>query len=139
MPFPPAGVRPGEGPGTTGRGFGRLLIGVCHLGPLPGAPRYAGAIDDVIARACEDARALADGGVDLVVVENFGDAPFYPGRVPAETVAAQIEAGNDALDYQKYLTWRGFLDREPPRRPDPERPAAQVCMSYSPRSPMWSE
>lgn len=41
-----------------------------------------------------------------------------------EPVAAQIERGNDSLDYQKFLTWRGFLDREPPRRPDPTPPAA---------------
>ena len=30
------------------------------------------------------------------------------------------EAGSDDLSYEKFLTWRGFLDREPPRRPDPE-------------------
>jgi uncharacterized OB-fold protein len=28
------------------------------------------------------------------------------------------------VGYTSYLTWRGFLDREAPRRPDPERPAA---------------
>lgn len=43
---------------------------------------------------------------------------------PATTVAAQVEQGNDRLDYNQFLTWRGFLDREPPRRPDPEPPAA---------------
>ena len=42
---------------------------------------------------------------------------------PAKTVAEQLE-GNDSLDYNTFLTWRGFLDREPPRRPDPESPAA---------------
>ncbi len=43
---------------------------------------------------------------------------------PAATVADQVAAGNDSLDYNAFLTWRGFLDREPPRRPDPEPPAA---------------
>jgi len=43
---------------------------------------------------------------------------------PYKTVAAQIADGNDSLDYQAFLTWRGFLDREPPRRPDPAAPAA---------------
>jgi 3-hydroxy-3-methylglutaryl CoA synthase len=43
---------------------------------------------------------------------------------PDKTVAAQIEGGNDALAYNTFLTWRGYLDREPPRRPDPEPPAA---------------
>ncbi len=45
-------------------------------------------------------------------------------HVSAEPVAAQIERGDDGLDYNKFLTWRGFLDREPPRRPDPTSPAA---------------
>jgi hydroxymethylglutaryl-CoA synthase len=40
------------------------------------------------------------------------------------TVAGQIERGNDELAYNTFLTWRGFLDREPPRRPDPIPPAA---------------
>ncbi|MGI9617041.1 MAG: hydroxymethylglutaryl-CoA synthase, partial [Acidimicrobiales bacterium] len=43
---------------------------------------------------------------------------------PARKVAEQVEAGNDSLEYNTFLTWRGFLDREPPRRPDPEPPAA---------------
>ncbi len=43
---------------------------------------------------------------------------------PAKTVADQIAAGDDSLDYPTFLTWRGFLDREPPRRPDPVGPAA---------------
>jgi len=27
------------------------------------------------------------------------------------------------VEYTRYLTWRGLLDREPPRRPEPEAPA----------------
>ena len=41
-----------------------------------------------------------------------------------QPVAAQIEAGSTALDYATFLSWRGFLDREPPRRPDPDPVAA---------------
>lgn len=43
---------------------------------------------------------------------------------PVDPVADQIAAGNDSLTYSTFLTWRGFLDREPPRRPDPAPPAA---------------
>jgi 3-hydroxy-3-methylglutaryl CoA synthase len=35
-----------------------------------------------------------------------------------------IASGNNRLDYLTYLKWRGVLPFEPPRRPDPERPAA---------------
>ena len=51
----------------------------------------------------------------------------------AKTVASQIEAGSDDLDYNAFLTWRGFLDREPPRRPDPTPPAAPPSF----RSERW--
>jgi hydroxymethylglutaryl-CoA synthase len=44
-------------------------------------------------------------------------------RRPAPSVAAQLTAGG-RVTYATFLTWRGFLPREPPRRPDPERPAA---------------
>jgi uncharacterized protein len=59
-----------------------------HLLPLPGSHRWAGRMDAVLERARSDAHALADGGVDAVLVENYGDSPFLPGPVPAETVAA---------------------------------------------------
>jgi hydroxymethylglutaryl-CoA synthase len=44
-------------------------------------------------------------------------------RRPPASVAAQLAAGG-RVTYATFLTWRGFLPREPPRRPDPERPAA---------------
>lgn len=65
-----------------------LLIGVVHLGATPGSPRFCGSLARVLERGCADARSLADGGCDAVIVENFGDAPFYPGSVPPETVAS---------------------------------------------------
>lgn len=64
-----------------------LLVGVVHLLALPGAPRHAGDMAAVLDHARADARALAAGGVDAIVVENFGDVPFHAGPVPAETVA----------------------------------------------------
>ncbi len=64
------------------------LIGMVHLLPLPGAPRFAGDLDAVVARAVEDAATLEEGGFDALLLENFGDVPFYPERVPPWTVAA---------------------------------------------------
>jgi hypothetical protein len=59
-----------------------------HLLPLPGAPLYAGSLAAVLESALRDARAIAAGGCDGVIVENFGDKPFTKGRVASETVAA---------------------------------------------------
>jgi 3-hydroxy-3-methylglutaryl CoA synthase/uncharacterized OB-fold protein len=41
---------------------------------------------------------------------------------PETPVRAQLEMGRE-VGYGTYLTWRGLLEREGPRRPDPERPA----------------
>jgi hypothetical protein len=69
-------------------GVPKALIGMVHLLPLPGSPRWGGSMAEVISRALDDARALEAGGLDALLVENHGDAPFTPGRVEAATVAA---------------------------------------------------
>jgi membrane complex biogenesis BtpA family protein len=67
---------------------GPRLVGVVHLPPLPGSPRAAVSARDVAQAAARDARILADAGFDLVMIENFGDAPFFASRVPSVTVSA---------------------------------------------------
>jgi hypothetical protein len=64
------------------------FIGMVHLPPLPGSPGSALSLAACEARALADARALAAGGADGLIVENFGDAPFRRGRVDPHTVAA---------------------------------------------------
>ena len=64
------------------------LVGVIHLPALPGSPRAGVPMADMAAAAAHDARALAEAGFDRVMIENFGDAPFFAGRVPPVTVAA---------------------------------------------------
>ncbi|WP_276203533.1 BtpA/SgcQ family protein [Haloprofundus marisrubri] len=64
------------------------IVGMVHLPALPGAPAFDGDRDELRARAVADARALESGGVDALMVENFGDAPFYPDDVPKHTVAS---------------------------------------------------
>jgi membrane complex biogenesis BtpA family protein len=68
------------------------LIGVIHLPPLPASPRFAGDLAAVVASAARDAQLLAEAGFEGIVVENFGDAPFVPGRVSPVTVAAMTTA-----------------------------------------------
>ncbi len=68
------------------------LIGVIHLLALPGSPGFNGDLAAGLEAASSDARVLADAGFDKLIVENFGDAPFFAGRVPAATVAAITRA-----------------------------------------------
>jgi membrane complex biogenesis BtpA family protein len=66
----------------------RPVIGSVALRPLPGAPRFGDDLEEVVATALEDARALEAGGVDGLSVENMGDAPFFKSEVPPETIAS---------------------------------------------------
>lgn len=45
-----------------------------------------------------DAAALIDNGLDGIIVENFGDAPFFPDNVEAHTVAAMAIIINELRD-----------------------------------------
>ncbi len=63
-------------------------IGMVHLQALPGSPAWQGDLAAVKAAALTDASALHEAGIRAIMVENYCDVPFYPDRVPAETVAA---------------------------------------------------
>ena len=63
-------------------------IGVVHLLPLPTSPRWQGDLSAVIARAEQEATALAAGGVHGLIVENFFDAPFSKAAVDPVVVSA---------------------------------------------------
>jgi membrane complex biogenesis BtpA family protein len=75
-------------------GQSKPMIGVIHLRPLPGAPRYDGSpVRDIYAAAAADARTLADGGIDGIIIENASDLPFSrPEDIGPETVAALTAA-----------------------------------------------
>lgn len=64
------------------------LVGMVHLAPLPGSPRYSGSMNEVVDDAVDRATTLARNGFGAVMVENFGDEPFFADSVPPVTVAA---------------------------------------------------
>ncbi len=66
----------------------RPVIGVVHLLPLPTSPRWGGNLKAVRERAEQEATALAAGGVDGVMIENFFDAPFAKNQVDPAVVSA---------------------------------------------------
>ena len=63
------------------------IVGMLHLPALPGAPRFGGDVTSLREHVLRDAEALASGGVHGLMLENYGDLPFYPDRVPAHVVA----------------------------------------------------
>ena len=89
-------------------------LGAAHLGV-----RLADVLDR--ARPGETILAVsAADGADAVVLRTT-DA--IGRRSPDESVAGQLGLGRE-IEYATFLTWRGVLKREPPRRPDPVRPEA---------------
>lgn len=71
-------------------GAAKVVIGVVHLPPLPGSPRYCGVpLDEISTFAIEEAQAYLGGGCHGVIVENHWDIPFLkPGEHGYETAAA---------------------------------------------------
>ncbi len=74
------------------------LVGMVHLLPLPGSPGYSGSMSEVLDAARSDASALTVAGFPALMVENFGDAPFFADNVPPETVAAMALAVEAVLE-----------------------------------------
>lgn len=79
-------------------GTRKPIIGMVHLPPLPGSPKASTDIETACDRAVADATALESGGIDGLVIENFGDAPYYPETVPPHTVAAMTRAATEVRD-----------------------------------------
>ena len=63
------------------------VVGMLHIPPLPGSPRYGGDLRTVHDAVLRDAETLVEGGIHGLLLENFGDTPFWPRRVPAAVVA----------------------------------------------------
>lgn len=80
------------------------LIGMVHLGPLPGSPAYDGDLDSIVEAAAADAALIAEAGFDGVMVENFGDAPFYADDAPKVTIAALTTAVNAVYEASRLPT-----------------------------------
>jgi membrane complex biogenesis BtpA family protein len=64
------------------------IIACIHLMPLPGAPLYEGDIDSIFETALREVAVFKRHNVDGLIVENFRDMPFYPDKLPPETIAA---------------------------------------------------
>ena len=74
-------------PWSSWRGVALPVVGMLHVPPLPGSPRSELALGEIRDRVLRDAEALLVGGVHGLMIENFGDTPFFPCAGPRSTVA----------------------------------------------------
>src|SRR5215813_12077301 len=69
------------------------VIGVIHVGALPGTPRGSKSVAELVGQAKEEARVYGECGVDGVIIENMHDVPYLKGEVGPEIVAAMTAIG----------------------------------------------
>ena len=102
--------------GTVADDLGAVIgnTGTAHAGLL-----LANALDTAPSDQLIAVVSLADG-CDVTI---WRTTLALATRRPRAKVEAQL-AGGGQVSYPTFLTWRGFLRREPPRRPDPQAPEA---------------
>jgi membrane complex biogenesis BtpA family protein len=69
-------------------GSAKPVIAMIHLAALPGTPRHALPMREIVSRACAEARICREGGVQALMIENMHDVPYLRGGVGPEIVAA---------------------------------------------------
>lgn len=68
------------------------FIGVVHLPALPGDVHQTYSIQECYDFALRDAEALLEGGVEGIIIENFGSAPFQKGSLADPAPPHQLAA-----------------------------------------------
>jgi 3-hydroxy-3-methylglutaryl CoA synthase len=100
--------------GQTGAAHAGLLLANALAAAKPG--------DRILVAGAAD-------GADAILLRVTDAITRY---TPARSVGRMIESKGD-VGYARYLKWREILPTEPPRRPDPERPAGPPMF----RSERW--
>src|SRR5688500_9471629 len=76
-------------------GAPRALIGVIHVGALPGAPLASLSLEALVDGAGADARRYAEAGFDGLMIENMHDRPYLKGVAGPESVAGMTAIGRE--------------------------------------------
>src|SRR5258707_11364254 len=71
------------------------VVGVIHVGALPGTPRNTQPVAELVMSAKREAKLYREGGVDAVYIENMHDVPYLRGEVGPEIVAAMTAIGTE--------------------------------------------
>jgi membrane complex biogenesis BtpA family protein len=71
----------------------KTIIGMIHVDPLPGTPKFNSRMPEIIAKARAEARLYQEAGIDVLAIENMHDAPYLKRQVGPEVVAAMAVLG----------------------------------------------
>jgi membrane complex biogenesis BtpA family protein len=76
-------------------GAPRALIGMVHVGALPGTPAAHHSVERLVQHAVAEARAYRDAGFTAIAIENMHDRPYLKGAVGPEVTAAMTAIGHE--------------------------------------------
>ncbi|MDX2115409.1 MAG: BtpA/SgcQ family protein [Planctomycetota bacterium] len=82
-------------------GAPKALVGMIHVGALPGTPRHSDPVNVIAGRAVEEAWMLAEAGFDALILENMHDVPYLRREVGPEIISAMTvvaDAVREAVD-----------------------------------------
>ena len=71
------------------------IIGVIHVGALPGTPRNTQTMSELVTSARHEAKLYHECGVDGLIIENMHDVPYLRGEVGPEIVAAMTAIASE--------------------------------------------
>ena len=76
-------------------GAARALVGLVHVGALPGSPTAHHTVEKLLQHAVAEARAYRDAGFTAIAIENMHDRPYLKGGVGPEVTAAMAVIGSE--------------------------------------------
>ncbi len=76
-------------------GAPRALVGMLHLGALPGTPQSRQSVAVIAEQAVEEARRYAGAGFHGLLIENMHDRPYLKRAVGPEITAAMAVVGRE--------------------------------------------
>lgn len=71
----------------------KAVVGVIHVGALPGTPGNSQTVAELLESAKREALIYRESGVGGVIIENMHDVPYLRGKVGPEIVAAMTTIG----------------------------------------------
>jgi uncharacterized protein len=87
------------------------VIGVIHVGALPGTPRSSQNVSELITSAGNEAKLYRECNVDGVIIENMHDVPYLRAEVGPEIVAAMTAIATEVKGECGLPVWRSTTRR----------------------------
>jgi membrane complex biogenesis BtpA family protein len=76
-------------------GINKAVVGMIHVDPLPGTPRYKGNVESIISKAVEEAIIYKNCGIDAIAIENMHDIPYLKRNAGPEIISLMSIIGRE--------------------------------------------